>query len=173
MSWLLSTKGTVWHRCVLKMRFLESDRLNQFRLFSNANRVSVLSHGWKYSGRLTLFSYTLKSTCNHWYNIAASSGIWLGSACCVCLCFLAIGSSISPPWCWLSSLLSSCTFPSLHALYSFLLQSLLVSYSWAQLLLVLPGGQQCGEVHHASLPDTVNKELLGCVGGCWYQSFSL
>lgn len=38
---------------------------------------------------------------------------------------------------------------------------------------MLPGDQQCGEVHCASLPDTVNKELLERVGGCWQQSFGL
>lgn len=175
VSWPLSAKGTVWNKCVLNMtpcRLLESDRLSQFRLFSNANRVSVLSHCWQCSGRPTLLSSTIQiSSCNHWYHIAASSG--LGSACYVCLCFSAIGSTISTPWCWLSSPLSSCSFPSLHALCSFLLQSLLVTYSWAQLLLMLPGDQQCGEVHWASLPDPVNKEELENVGGCWQHSFGL
>lgn len=63
--------------------------------------------------------------------------------------------------------------PTIACLYSFFLQSLLVSYSWAQLLLMLPGDQCCGEVHRASPPDMVNKELLERVGGCCQQSFGL
>lgn len=51
--------------------------------------------------------------------------------------------------------------PILACLYSFLLQSLLVSYSWAQHLLMLPGERWCGVIQHASLSDfLVREELL-------------
>lgn len=51
--------------------------------------------------------------------------------------------------------------PILECLYSFLLQSLLVSYSWAQRLLKLPGEQRCRVIQHASFSDfLVREELL-------------
>ena len=51
--------------------------------------------------------------------------------------------------------------PILACLYPFLLQSLFVSYSWAQRLLMLPGEQRCGVIQRASLSDfLVREELL-------------
>lgn len=82
---------------------------------------------------------------------------------------VAIGSGISTPWCSASGaprvliqLPPVILFlPILACLYPFLLQSLFVSYSWAQRLLMLPGEQRCGVIQRASLSDfLVREELL-------------
>lgn len=46
--------------------------------------------------------------------------------------------------------------PTLEYLYSFVLQSLLASYSWAHCLLMLP--RDSGVIQHASLSDFLVRE---------------